>query len=59
MTTSQIYLLEQIKLERKFKQFNYKMISKIQFTDTMETINIRTIQSLRKLGFSISIEINN
>tara|TARA_R100001244_G_scaffold11860_2_gene14028 strand:+ start:5674 stop:5853 length:180 start_codon:yes stop_codon:yes gene_type:complete len=59
MTTSQTYLLEQIELGRTFKQFNYNMTSKIQFIDTMEVINIRTIQSLRKLGFSILIEINN
>tara|TARA_R110000822_G_scaffold76833_6_gene184746 strand:- start:126 stop:314 length:189 start_codon:yes stop_codon:yes gene_type:complete len=51
MNLVQTYTLNQISLGRKFKQFNYKNTSKIQFTDNMETINIRTIQYLKKQGY--------
>ena len=58
MNTVQNYTLNQIESGREFKQFNYKNTSKIQFTDNKETINIKTIQALRKLGHTIVWEIN-
>jgi hypothetical protein len=58
MNLVQTYILNQIELGREFKQFNYKNTSKIQFIDNMETINIKTIQALRKQGYTITWEIN-
>jgi hypothetical protein len=58
MNLVQTYILNQIELGREFKQFNYKNTSKIQFIDNMETINIKTIQALRKQGHTITWEIN-
>ena len=58
MNLVQKYILDQIKSGREFKQFNYKNTSKIQFVDNMETINIKTIQALRKQGHTITWEIN-
>lgn len=49
MTKPQKYLLEQINSGRTFSQYNYKMVSKLQFDDNMETINIRTVQSLNRI----------
>ena len=57
MTANQTYLLEQIiDKGRKLKQVNYKMTSRIQFTDNNEVVNIRTIQALRKFGYFIDID---
>lgn len=58
MNLVQNYTLNQIESGREFKQFNYKNTSKIQFIDNMETINIKTIQSLRRLGYTITWKIN-
>ena len=58
MTANQTYVLEQIiDKGRKLKQVNYKMTSRIQFTDNNEVVNIRTIQALRKLGYFIDVVI--
>ena len=58
MTKSQNYLLNQINNGRTFKQYAYKWTNKLQFTDNMETVNIKTVGALRKKGYSIVWEIN-
>jgi len=58
MTNSQNYLLNQINNGRTFKQYSYKKTTKLQFTDNMETVNIKTVMALRKKGYSIVWEIN-
>tara|TARA_B110000285_G_C15062616_1_gene583230 strand:- start:909 stop:1088 length:180 start_codon:yes stop_codon:yes gene_type:complete len=59
MTNSQNYLLNQINNGRTFKQYAYKNTTKLQFSDNMETVNIKTVMALRKKGHSIVWEINN
>ena len=49
MTQSQTYLSNQLSNGRKLIQINSKMTSKIVFVDDQnETVNIKTIQSLRR-----------
>ena len=49
MTQSQAYLSNQLLNGRKLIQINSKMTSKIVFVDDQnETVNIKTIQSLRR-----------
>ena len=59
MTNAQNYLLNQISIGRIFKQYAYKNTTKLQFTDNMETVNIKTVMALRSKGHSIVWEINN
>ena len=59
ITTSQKYLATQLEAGRAIHQVNYKMVSKIEFKDNGEVINIKTIKALRKKGLSIEWGIKN
>tara|TARA_R110000772_G_scaffold176877_1_gene288514 strand:- start:368 stop:547 length:180 start_codon:yes stop_codon:yes gene_type:complete len=59
MTASQKYLVSQLEAGRAIHQVNYKMVSKIEFKDNGEVINIKTIKALRKKGLVIEWSIKN
>lgn len=57
LNKNQQYVLDQIIQGRKLIQVNGKNRSSIQFEDDGDTVNIRTIKTLRDRGYIINVKI--